>query len=57
VSPPTTPAGRRSYAEIGAALRVTPGTIKKHMENICAKIGVGSRAAAATYVRVVAEAG
>lgn len=47
----------RSNAEVATALWVTPGTIKKHLENIYAKIGVGSRAAAATYVRVVAEAG
>jgi DNA-binding CsgD family transcriptional regulator len=46
----------RSNAAIAEALWVTPGTVKKHLENIYAKIGVGSRAAAATYVQTAAEA-
>jgi hypothetical protein len=38
-------------AEIGAELWVTPGTVKKHLENVYLKLGVGSRAAAASRVQ------
>jgi DNA-binding CsgD family transcriptional regulator len=37
----------KTNAEIAAALWVAPGTVKKHLDNIYAKIGVGRRAAAA----------
>jgi DNA-binding CsgD family transcriptional regulator len=30
---------------------VTPGTVKKHLENVYLKLGVGSRAAAASRVQ------
>ena len=35
-----------SNVEIGCFLCVTPGTVRKHLENIYAKLGVGSRTAA-----------
>jgi DNA-binding NarL/FixJ family response regulator len=35
-----------SNIEIGRFLCVTPGTVRKHLENIYAKLGVGSRTAA-----------
>jgi DNA-binding NarL/FixJ family response regulator len=35
-----------SNAEIGRSLCVTPGTVRKHLENIYAKLGVRSRTAA-----------
>lgn len=38
-------------AEIAAELWVTPGTVKKHLENVYLKLGVGSRAAAASRVQ------
>jgi DNA-binding CsgD family transcriptional regulator len=41
----------RTNAQIAAQLWVTPGTVKKHLENIYVKLGVGSRAAAASRVR------
>jgi DNA-binding CsgD family transcriptional regulator len=41
----------KTNAEIAAALWVAPGTVKKHLDNIYAKIGVGRRAAAATALR------
>jgi ATP/maltotriose-dependent transcriptional regulator MalT len=31
---------------IAERLRVSPGTIKKHLDNICARLGVANRAAA-----------
>ena len=34
-------------AAVAAALVVSPGTVKKHLDNIYATLGVGSRAAAA----------
>jgi DNA-binding CsgD family transcriptional regulator len=37
----------RTNAAIAAVLWVTPGTVKKHLENVYDKLGVGSRAAAA----------
>jgi len=38
-------------AEIAAVLWVTPGTVKKHLENVYLKLGVGSRAAAAAVAQ------
>lgn len=38
----------KTNAQIAAELWVTPGTVKKHLENVYVKLGVGSRAAAAT---------
>jgi DNA-binding CsgD family transcriptional regulator len=38
-------------AEIAAALWVSPATVKKHLENVYVKLGVGSRAAAASQLR------
>lgn len=38
-------------AEIAAELWVTPGTVKKHLENVYVKLGVGSRAAATSRVQ------
>jgi DNA-binding CsgD family transcriptional regulator len=37
--------------EIAARLWVAPSTVKKHLENVYSKLGVGRRAAAATYLR------
>jgi DNA-binding CsgD family transcriptional regulator len=37
----------KTNAEIAASLWIAPGTVKKHLENIYAKIGVGRRAAVA----------
>lgn len=37
----------KTNAEIAAVLWVTPGTVKKHLENVYERLGVGSRAAAA----------
>jgi DNA-binding CsgD family transcriptional regulator len=44
-------------AEIAAELWVTPGTVKKHLENVYLKLGVGSRAAAANLIRTENAAG
>ena len=38
----------KTNAQIAAELWVTPGTVKKHLENVYAKLGVSSRAAAAS---------
>ncbi len=38
-------------AQIAAALWVSPATVKKHLENVYLKLGVGSRAAAASRVK------
>ena len=43
------PAG--TNAQIAAELWVTPATVKKHLENVYLKLGVGSRAAAASRVQ------
>lgn len=40
----------KTNAEIAAQLWVAPSTVKKHLEHVYAKIGVGRRAAAARYV-------
>ncbi|HEX9550151.1 MAG TPA: helix-turn-helix transcriptional regulator, partial [Candidatus Limnocylindrales bacterium] len=44
-------AAGRTNAEIAGALWVAPGTVKKHLENVYVKLGVGSRAAAASRLR------
>lgn len=41
----------RTNPEIATELWVTPGTVKKHLEHVYQKLGVGSRAAAAGFVR------
>lgn len=41
----------KTNAEIASELWVTPGTVKKHLENVYLKLGVGSRAAAASLLR------
>ena len=43
-------AGGKTNAQIATELWVTPGTVKKHLENVYAKLGVRSRAAAASRV-------
>lgn len=40
----------KTNAEIAAELWVAPSTVKKHLENVYGKLGVGRRAAAATLV-------
>jgi DNA-binding CsgD family transcriptional regulator len=44
-------AAGKTNAQIAAELWVTPGTVKKHLENVYLKLGVGSRAAAASRVQ------
>lgn len=44
-------ASGKTNAQIATELWVTPGTVKKHLENVYLKLGVGSRAAAASRVR------
>lgn len=43
----------KTNAEIAAELWVAPSTVKKHLENVYVKLGVGRRAAAAQLVRAV----
>jgi DNA-binding CsgD family transcriptional regulator len=43
-------AAGKTNAQIAVELWVTPGTVKKHLENVYAKLGVSSRAAAASRV-------
>jgi DNA-binding CsgD family transcriptional regulator len=42
----------KTNTEIAAALWIAPSTVKKHLENIYAKIGVGRRAAAVAAARL-----
>jgi DNA-binding NarL/FixJ family response regulator len=41
----------RTNAEIAERLWVSFGTVKKHLENVYAKLGVHTRTAAAAFVR------
>lgn len=41
----------KTNAQIAAQLWVAPSTVKKHLENVYAKLGVGRRTAAATLLR------
>jgi LuxR family maltose regulon positive regulatory protein len=42
-----------SNAEIAQKLVLTVGTVKKHVSNICGKLGVGSRALAVARARAL----
>lgn len=42
----------KTNAQIAAELWVAPSTVKKHLENVYGKVGVGSRAAATNLLRV-----
>jgi DNA-binding NarL/FixJ family response regulator len=41
----------RTNEEIAARLSVSFGTVKKHLDNVYAKLGVHTRTAAAAFVR------
>lgn len=41
----------KTNAQIGVELWIAPSTVKKHLEHVYEKLGVGSRAAAAVYGR------
>jgi len=43
----------KTNAHIAAELWITPGTVKKHLENVYLKLGVSNRAAAANRVSSV----
>jgi DNA-binding CsgD family transcriptional regulator len=45
----------RSNAEIAQSLCVAPGTVRKHLENVYAKLGVHTRTAAVTRFLGVLE--
>lgn len=47
----------KTNAEIAADLWVTPATVKKHLENVYVKFGVGSRAAAASRLQAFVHNG
>ena len=47
----------KTNAQIAAELWVTPATVKKHLENVYLKLGVGSRAAAVNVIRARNAAG
>jgi DNA-binding CsgD family transcriptional regulator len=47
----------KSNAEIAAALWITPGTARTHLENIYAKLGVRSRTAAVARMRELERPG
>jgi len=47
-------AAGESNAAVAEALVVSPATVKKHLDNIYAKLGVSSRTAAADRVRTAA---
>jgi len=46
----------QSNAEIGASLRISPRTVKKHLEHIFGKLGVRTRLAAAVRAGAVYSA-
>ena len=48
-------AAGKTNAQIAADLWVTPGTVKKHLEHVYAKLGVSGRAAAATVLQSAAS--
>lgn len=48
-------AAGKTNVQIAADLWISPATVKKHLENTYVKLGVGSRAAAASRVRAAAE--
>ena len=43
----------KTNAQIAAQLWVAPSTVKKHLENVYGKLGVGTRTAAATLVHAI----
>jgi DNA-binding CsgD family transcriptional regulator len=43
----------RSNAEVAALLWLSPGTVRKHLENVYAKLGVRNRTAAVARLRTL----